>query len=170
MSMNGHLLLVSDDDIAALAAEPWEVHGLIQRRVHKAAEPVDHVDLDKNWHALHFLLTGTAWEGEPPLDVLVRGGEDVGEEDVGYGPARLLHPAPVTDLHRALDGLPFERLLERFDGVEMDALEIYPSGGWSAVDPRAERDVGGMADAYEQLRQLVRKGAAERRGLLVWLS
>src|SRR5262245_51191373 len=30
--------------------------------------------LDKAWHGIHYLLTGTAWEGVLPLDFLVRGG------------------------------------------------------------------------------------------------
>jgi hypothetical protein len=27
-------------------------------------------DLDKSWHGIHYLLTGSAWEGSPPLNFL----------------------------------------------------------------------------------------------------
>lgn len=54
----------------------------------------DEVDLDKSWHGLHFLFTGTAWEGEEPACFLVLGGEGIGN-DVGYGPARVLMPDDV---------------------------------------------------------------------------
>src|SRR5574339_1168659 len=40
-------------------------------------EPETHLDLDKAWQPLHFLLTGTAWEGEEPACYLVRGGEEL---------------------------------------------------------------------------------------------
>lgn len=36
------------------------------------------VDIDKAWHALHFLFTGTAWEGEMPASFLLVGGAPVG--------------------------------------------------------------------------------------------
>ncbi len=42
-------------------------------------------DLDKSWHGLHYLFTQTVWEGEPPLNFIVCGGNPVGNIDVGYG-------------------------------------------------------------------------------------
>src|SRR5688500_6275073 len=36
-------------------------------------------DLDKAWHGIHYLLTGTAWEGAEPLNFLVAGGRPVGD-------------------------------------------------------------------------------------------
>src|SRR5215211_6398120 len=30
--------------------------------------PVEEIDLDKSWHGIHYLLTKTDWEGEPPLN------------------------------------------------------------------------------------------------------
>jgi Domain of unknown function (DUF1877) len=60
-------------------------------------------DLDKAWHGIHYLLTGTAWEGEPPLDFLVRGGRTVGTIEVGYSPARVL-TAEETVRSRRDDG------------------------------------------------------------------
>lgn len=46
------------------------------------------VDLDKAWHAIHYLLTGEADEVPGPLGFLVSGGAPVGAIEVGYGPAR----------------------------------------------------------------------------------
>ena len=50
-------------------------------------------DLDKAWHGIHFLLTGSAWETTPGAGESVLGGDPVGP-DRGYGPARLLDPGP----------------------------------------------------------------------------
>jgi hypothetical protein len=57
MSMTGRFLLFSDEEITALLAAPDTVNELLDRRVYEADEPADYVDVDKTWHALHFLLT-----------------------------------------------------------------------------------------------------------------
>src|SRR5919108_645463 len=41
------------------------------------------VDLDKAWHAIHYMLTQSAWDGNEPLNFLVGGGAPVGDIDVG---------------------------------------------------------------------------------------
>jgi len=51
-------------------------------------------------HGIHFLLTGTAWEGDFPLAFIVRGGREVG--DVGYGPARIFTSDEVQAIANAL--------------------------------------------------------------------
>lgn len=84
------------------------------------------VDLDKAWHGIHFLLTGTAWEGAPPLDFLAKGGREVGDLEVGYGAARSLTAAEVAAAAAALAGLPDAVLRERYDPKAMAALELYP--------------------------------------------
>ncbi|NUR82053.1 MAG: DUF1877 family protein [Terrabacter sp.] len=52
------------------------------------------LDLDKSWHGIHFLLTGTDWSAGDAgaAGGAILGGRPVGEDD-GYGPARLLEPA-----------------------------------------------------------------------------
>ena len=46
-------------------------------------------DVDKAWHAVHFTLTGDAWNVDGALGQIVLGGEPFGEE-IGYCPARWL--------------------------------------------------------------------------------
>jgi hypothetical protein len=169
MSMIGNFLLVSDAEIASLLEAPCAVHEFLERRVYQAASPVEYLDVDEAWHALHFLLTGTAWEGAPPLNFIVSGGNSIGDEDVGYSPARALRAREVASLHRALEGLDAQELLRRYDGPAMDALGVYP-GGWAACDPTKGNAFGYCSGAYEELRALVRRGAGLGRGLLVWLT
>ena len=58
------------------------------------------IDLDKAWESLHFLLTGTALEGEEPACYLARGGEELVEElddgQNGYSSIRVLTPEQVA--------------------------------------------------------------------------
>lgn len=169
MSMIGNFLLVTDEDISALMAAPDTVHGFLEQRVYEVEKPPDHVDVDKAWHAIHFLLTGTAWEGTPPLDFIAVGGEAIGDEDVGYGPARALRSRDVVALDQAMERIPTTELVGRYDAAKMEKLEIYP-GGWSTLDPSAGDEFGYFSGAYEDIRALVRKAAHGGRGLLIWLN
>lgn len=165
MSMNGNFLLVSDADISALMADPESVHALLEER--RGGE--DAVDVDKAWHALHFLLTGTAWEGDPPLNFIV-GGTEIGDVDVGYGPARALGSAELAALDEALAAIPSESLAGRYDGPKMDALEIYPAGGWAEFDANDAAELAYYAESYDELKALIHKGTLQERGMLIWLT
>src|SRR3569832_1383456 len=62
------------------------------------------VDLDKAWHGIHWLLTGSADPTAETLSDAILGGEGIGE-DLGYGPGRLLAAARVGAVAEALDGI-----------------------------------------------------------------
>lgn len=47
--------------------------------------------LEKSWHVLHYVLSGSAEVVTSPLSQALLGGREVGN-DVGYGPARILEP------------------------------------------------------------------------------
>jgi hypothetical protein len=126
----------------------------------------DELDIDKAWHGIHYLLTGTAWTGEAPVNFIVQGGREIGKVDVGYGPARALRSSEVREVAAALEALPPEELAARYDPEEMSRLEIYPDV-WDR-DPDLER--GYLIDNYKELRTFVRRAAERGYGLLVYLS
>lgn len=132
-----------------------------------AEDEVAELDLDKSWHALHYLLTGTAWEGEEPLDFIVKGGIEVGE-DTGYGPARALTSAQVQALNTALQPIDEELLRSRFNPAEMMRLEIYPSI-WDR-DPAEEDSLGYVLSAFDELKTFVAEAAEDDLGLLIHIT
>ena len=73
MGMICGLVELGKDQIDKLLADPENVFDYIDEL--EENEEVGGVDLDKVWHGIHFLLTGSAWEGEEPLCYLVNGGE-----------------------------------------------------------------------------------------------
>src|SRR3712207_3831611 len=102
MSMICNLRQVEEAEIEELLANPEHIGDFLYGDVDDEHEYEDieregEIDLDKAWHGIHFLLTGTAWEGQEPLCYLLVGGEYIGDEDVGYGPARVLRPHEVAD-------------------------------------------------------------------------
>ncbi len=127
----------------------------------------DETDLDKSWHGLHFLLTGSDWEGEEPLCYLIQGGEYVGDIDVGYGPARALKSEQVGRFAEALSALSPEDLRQRFDPERMQAWDIYPTV-W--VEEGSEALETYLLPYFDTLREFVQVTADQGKGLVVWLA
>jgi len=122
--------------------------------------------LDKAWHGLHYLLSGSDWEGDGPEAFLLNGGTEIGEVDVGYGPARSFTPDEIVQIHDCLSRIAPETLRVRFDPAKMTELELYPNV-WDR-DPEAELE--SLLNSYEDLRQFVERTADSRLGLVVYLG
>ena len=107
MSMIGNLRRATDVAVARLLANPKEIRAFLYGEPDRHEDRAD-VRLDKAWHGIHFVLTGSGWGGEPPLNFMVSGGTEVGDEDMGYGPARAFTSAEVPRIHEALAAIPPE--------------------------------------------------------------
>lgn len=125
-------------------------------------------DLDKAWHGIHYLLTGTAWEGKAPLNLLVSGGAEVGDVEVGYGPARVLRAEEVRDAFRALEAIRDEELRARFDAEDMLRKEIYPSI-WTRK-PEEDDVLGYLMGYVGILRAFLAQVAQKGLGLVLHLT
>jgi hypothetical protein len=123
-------------------------------------------DLDKSWHGVHWVLTGSAWAGEPPLDFLVRGGVDLGKEEVGYAIPRGFSAAEVRRIDVEMSAVEADVVASRFDGPAMEAAELYP-GSWE--DPQADM-AGYVLDNLARLRSFVRTTHERSLGLVVALT
>ncbi|HAH10603.1 MAG TPA: DUF1877 domain-containing protein [Alphaproteobacteria bacterium] len=128
------------------------------------------VDLHKSWHVLHYLLTGTADGGSAPLNLLMTGGEDIGD-DVGYGPARVWNAATVQAFADAVRGLSVEDLMARADYARMLEAQIYSC---DEADDDPEMALMELQETVEHyfpaLQAFVTKAAKERACALVWMS
>jgi hypothetical protein len=167
MSMIGAVALIPEARVQALLAEPRGIYAAVDGAYNDPA--AGFVDLDKAWHCLHYLLTGSAWEGDEPLNFLVKGGTPVGEEDVGYGPARIFRPLEVAAIADALAPLDPATLMLRFDARKLEQLEIYP-GRFSELNLHSDYELGYFLGPFEELKKLTARGKAERTGMLVWIA
>jgi hypothetical protein len=84
------------------------------------------LELDKAWHGLHFLLSGSAGDGPAPCQFLLSGRR---LPEVSEHVAVQRHLA-VEAFSRILDGLADEAITARYDPRHMEELEIYP-GIWT---------------------------------------
>jgi hypothetical protein len=123
------------------------------------------LSLDKAWHGVHYLLSGTA-ELEPSDDVASRavlGGVEIGDDFSGYGPARAFHSDDVTRLAEALgDSRVALDAAARYDAARMNGLQIYPFG-WD--DDGREW----LLSSLRELRRFYTDGAAHGCGVLTCL-
>ena len=95
-----------------------------------------HLNIDKAWNGIHFLLMGNVWSDLPPLGNVICGGVEIGD-DVGYGPVRYLTPKQVRQVARALNWKSDESLVKRYVPADMMAADIYPwmwDDGQEALD------------------------------------
>ena len=166
MSMMGNFRALPDDELRKLFANPEGVEQLLYASFFGgSSNGHDELEIDKSWHGLHFLLTGSAEEGSPPLNFILAGGEEVGD-DLGYGPARAFRSNEVLVVDAALEPLTAQELRGRFDAERMTELQIYPFG-WSD-DPDGELEY--LLEFYGELRAFVRRTAGCGHGLLVYLT
>jgi hypothetical protein len=167
MSLIGHVYLLSQERLQALLAEPSTVTAVIDGAYNDPGQGF--VDLDKAWNALHYLLTGSARDGEGPLAFLLKSGTAVGDEDLGHGPARVFQPSEVAAISDALADMAQHKLMPRFDLKKFEKLELYP-GRWSEVNVRSDYDLGYYFGPLEQLKSVTRRAKHESLGMIVWIS
>lgn len=168
MSLIGHVYLLPDSKIASLLAEPKDVYGVIDGAYNDPAQGF--VDLDKAWNCLHYLLTGSARDGEGPRAFLLKGGTPVGDEDLGgAGPARVFRASETATIASALAEVTEPMLLQRFEPKKLEALGVYP-GRWSELNLRSDYDLGYYFGPFRALQRVTQRARDEHQGMIVWIS
>ncbi|HEY6400911.1 MAG TPA: YfbM family protein [Blastocatellia bacterium] len=168
MSMVCGLTAVSEEEISELLANPESLLDSSDEESesvesNEAASAC--VYLDKAWHGIHFLLTGSAWGGEEPLCYLLEGGEMLDYENYPDGPPRVLRPDQIANWANALSTISAEDLRKRFDPKAMMKAEIYPSI-WDR-DPEEDDTLGYLLGYYEPLRSFLEQAKKENRGAII---
>ncbi|HEX5685175.1 MAG TPA: YfbM family protein [Ideonella sp.] len=153
---------VGPDTLARLRAAPDDIKHYLHPD--DGEGPPHETDVDKAWHGIHYLLTGTAREGREPFSWAIMGAEDIGP-DLGMGPARLLTPEQVIRLAAALDSLTTDELSARFDPQAMQDKGIYPEGIWLR-----DRDdaLQYLLENFALMADFYREAAARGDGVLLW--
>lgn len=123
------------------------------------------LDIDKAWHGLHFLLTGTADEGEEPASHLLRGGEPLDDE----GEVRALQPPEVRRFAEHLSALTPARLARRYDPERMTRLEIYPAAIWMQASPDTS-PLEWLTECFVDVQRFVNAAAAADDGLIIHIG
>lgn len=188
MSMIGNFKMTSDADISDLLATPKRIETYLygeefSEELPKKSFPKlfskpnkiekwkpefegEELDVDKAWHGIHFILAGKPWEGDAPLNFVVSGGKEIGDIDVGYGPARAFSSTQVKEINAALQSLSDEEIKTKCDPVIFKESEIYPEI-WDESD---EECFGYVLSYLNDLKEFISKVAESNKGLVVYIN
>jgi hypothetical protein len=159
--MIGKLFMVSAEAAEVLVDDPTGILALLDAADEFETDSEAVLDLDKQWHVMHFLLTGDASAGEPPLNFLIAGGEEIGI-DLGSGQVRLFDAAAVKRIDSALEDLARAEVVGRVDPAASEEAELYRGIGAAPLD-ELQREYG---DIFDRLKAFVRQAAGSNRSLV----
>lgn len=160
MGLTCSLQRISENELDELLQNPAYFEEFCERKVSAS----HFCGIDKAWHGLHFLFTGTAYKGEEPLCFLLVGGTLVAGE-YEENAMRALRPAQVKDFSGAISQLSPEELRARFDPAAMTEADIYPEI-WER-DPREDDTFGYLLQDFHSLRKFLEKAAAANDAVLI---
>ena len=132
-------------------------------------QPGEMIGLDKAWHGLHFLLTGTDDDGSEPACFLLSGGEDLEDDGNQELHARLLNPEQVRRFAEHLAPLSTEEMAGRFDPERMTKLKIYPDVIWMRPEEE-DQPLSYLLSAFTDLREFVGSAASAGDAVVVCIS
>jgi hypothetical protein len=159
MSMIGNYRRITADELQILFKQPEKLDDLLYSEEGSFERCLD---IDKAWHAIHFLLNGEVWDGIEPYNMVVLGGEPISEEDVGYGPARYLTREQVKVVAKALSDITKTELLERFDAEAFNKADIYPQG--------IQEDQDYIVENYKALVRFFNQAAESDDAMIIYIS
>ena len=127
----------------------------------------DFLDIDKDWQALHLLLTGEVaidrGKAPPPLGNVVFGGTET-EYMCDYGKVRCLNSNEVKEVAEAMKDISTDELISRFDRDTFNEAKIYPNpqpGGWDL------RQLGTVMLSFEKLKVFFQKAAEQNQIIFI---
>jgi len=88
----------------------------------------EEIDVDKDWHVIHFLLTGSAQACDRPEGSLLADDRPIGVGDVGVGRPWALLPDEIARFAQAISDFRYADMTDRFDIGEMLRQDVYSAG------------------------------------------
>jgi len=122
------------------------------------------MELEKNWHVLHYLFCRSPEKGELPAATLLCGGREMGGVDVGYGPARALLPNEVEVFWQFLASLNKESYALGVTGGELEENEVY-----GAYPEWGEEDKARLWEYVEGMKSFLASAVANGEGVVLYV-
>lgn len=154
MGMVANLYAVDERQAGVLRNDPMRIFTL----------DADTLDLDKAWHGIHYLLTGSVWEGDAPLDFLLHGGEPLADEEDDPVP-RLLDPDELRQTDAALAQVDADLLRRRYDGHAMRQQGVYPD-----IWDEGEAALAYCLQHFDLLKAFVARTARQERSMVIFIG
>ncbi|WP_151960815.1 YfbM family protein [Acinetobacter bereziniae] len=163
MSMIGNLLSISTQQLEDFIQSP----NLLEAYVYgdQKDQKSQTLDLDKTWHAIHFILNGDAYGGQGPLAMVFFGGKEIGE-DLGIGPARYLTAEQVKQVANSVEQVSDHQFSKQYDIEALDQADIYPNM-W---DEDSEEGLQYILPYFQDLKQFYQEAALRNQAVLIYIQ
>jgi hypothetical protein len=122
MGMVWVMTRANNDEVAAVRGDPESVYDFINSEA--AYESGRGLDLDKQWHAIHFLLTGAPDVTDSPLSLIVGSFEEIGPDN-GYGSAWFVPNKALTAFNSALAARSDREWVAQYDAAAAVREQVY---------------------------------------------
>ncbi|MEO1222351.1 MAG: YfbM family protein [Pseudomonadota bacterium] len=145
--------LADDREVARIRENPDGAYDFIQPEAGWETAPI--IDLDKEWHALHFLLAQSAGSTEDPLSLILGNYESIGPDN-GYGPAFLITSEKLRAFSEAAKKLNERDLAERYNTKAMMSQYVYLA---DMYDEEGEEGIGFLKAKLDELRKFAERAS-----------
>jgi len=128
----------------------------------------DEADLDKSWHIVHYLLSGSSGRGEGPLGLIGDDLHPVADLDLGLGKPNVVSSADVKAFTEAAATMSDADFLSRFKPDEMPTDELYMGD----VIARGDHDdmMEYALENFHILRDFAAKAAADGEAIITYYT
>lgn len=155
-----------DDELAAVAADADALPESFYAAQSGLWKDNPSTALDKMWHGLHFVLTGSPTAAPiagMPLSAAVFGSDTYDAGDGGYATTIASHH--VAEVAAALRAVDRDALAATFEPQQLDEHDIYPAGIW--LDAERELLTGELRASLDALTAFYEAAQAQGLGVLV---
>ncbi len=121
------------------------------------------VDLDKSFQALHYLFTGSTYQGREPHCFLLHGGRVIGQYKREFQ-VRAITSTQLAEFEQTLQPIDNEELLRRYNGKAMTAADIYPAVMWDRPDNEARNY---LCERLEMLKVFLKRTNDIKEGMVM---
>lgn len=163
--MIGNLIAITEDQLQAFIEDTDLLEKYIYQDDSEEFNKTE-LDIDKSWHAIHFILTKDPWKGNLPESLAILGGTEIGE-DVGYGPALYINSQQVKQVSEMLKTLDYDKIKCEYKPQEFEKAEIYPQGIWSTEKEQALEYV---LDYLKELIVFYEEAARNNQAMIKYLN
>lgn len=162
MGMTAQFKILDDQELGQMLTHPESIEDILFPD--DAEDPFeDQTDIDKSWHQLHYLLTGSLEPDGSAVGDAILGGSAVGP-DLGYGPARLIPSERVNEIANALRTVDIG---ERYEGLDQSLPALsHVYSGFDFVPGEKET----LQFFFEQLRSMYALASTNQRAGLAYLA
>ncbi len=164
MGISATLSLFEVSTLDELRALGDAAHGAIEDAMpsdYGPGHPGISLQLDKSWHGLHFLVTGRAYGGEPPLAWAVRGKGEYRVGDIGS----YVSASEVVAVASALAAVDGEAILQRLRAGGEETRNLYSVGDLSDAHVH-----GHYLNLFCELREFYAEAARRGTAVLCWIA